>query len=430
MKKSVLFLWLLTMVSLCITGCNSKDYTMSFEDAVDATNNSALQDILLNNENFQQTFDIATTINSESNKIDASLQANSKQNLENKKSESTTTFNVNINEDDSDLTITWALDIKLVDNVVYLNLESLGLSWPEDTSFVEAMLAWFKNQWYSIPMTGLDDMPSSLSSIKDTKELNEKAKEIIINEWSMVYNWKFTQFSWYNAWKFSLDNEKLLELVKEYYENLNESLEWEEAQEMPEINIQNFEWYLVITWKDKVTTVIDNMDMVDWEMTINMNGFWGVDYEINMSANWESLLTFAATKKNSNYNVSLNVAKSIKLEWVVTPKLSSSNINIKFDATLTIKSEDEEDTDTIIPLKGSWTYNPISDFTVTAPEGAQDLTEMLSAYLWWMLESSDYDYEDGDYEYDWDYEYNLDEKIYTEESSKPVEENAEILPEA
>ena len=224
-----------------------------------------------------------------------------------------------------------------------------------------------------------------------------------------------------------MDNEKLNALIKEYYDTLDTD---EEPIEAPELNIQNFEWYLVITWKDKVTTVIDNMDMVDWEMTINMNGFWGVDYEINMSANWESLLTFAATKKNSNYNVSLNVAKSIKLEWVVTPKLSSSNINIKFDATLTIKSEDEEDTDTIIPLKGSWTYNPISDFTVTAPEGAQDLTEMLSAYLWWMLESSDYDYEDGDYEYDWDYEYNLDEEIYTEESSKPVEENAEILPEA
>ena len=424
MKKSVLFLWLLTMVSLCITGCNSKDYTMSFEDAVDATNNSALQDILLNNENFQQTFDVTTTFTSESSKIDASLQANSKQNLDNKKSESTTTFNVNINADDSDLTITWTLDLKLVDNVVYLNLESLGLAWPEDTSFVEAMLAWFKNQWYSIPMSGLNDMSSSFSSIKDTKELNEKAKEIIINEWSTVYNWKFTQFSWYNAWKFSLDNEKLLDLVKEYYDSLNESLDEEEPLEMPELNIQNFEWYLVITWKDKVTTVIDNMDMVDGETTVSVNGFWGVDYEINMLANWEPLITFTATKKNSNYNVSLNIAKSIKLEWVITPKLSSSNINIKFDATLTIKPEDEEANDSIIPVKGSWTYNPIADFTVTAPENAQDLTEMLSAYLWGMLWGSaytDYDYTDYDYEDNWDIEWEL-----TEEVSEQVEETAEV----
>ena len=419
MKKSVLLLWLLTMVSLCITWCNTKDYTMSFEDAVDATNNSALQDILLNNENFQQTFDVTTTFTSESSKIDASLQANSKQNLDNKKSESTTTFNVNINADDSDLTITWALDLKLIDNVVYLNLESLGLSWPEDTSFVEAMLAWFKNQWYSIPMTGLNDMPSSLSSIKDTKELSEKAKEIIINEWSTVYNWKFNQFSWYNAWKFSLDNEKLLELVKEYYDSLNESLNEEEPLEMPELNIQNFEWYLVITWKNKVTTVIDNMDMVDGETTMNVNGFWGIDYEINMSANWEPLLTFTATKKNWNYNVSLNVAKSIKLEWVVTPKLSSSNINIKFDATLTIKPEDEEANDSVIPVKGSWTYNPIADFTVTVPENSQDLTEMLSAYLWGMLWWSSYA--------DYDYEDNWDEWESTEEVSEPIEETAEVL---
>ena len=37
MKKSALFLGLLAVASLCLTACgNSKDYTMSFEEAVDA----------------------------------------------------------------------------------------------------------------------------------------------------------------------------------------------------------------------------------------------------------------------------------------------------------------------------------------------------------------------------------------------------------
>jgi hypothetical protein len=35
----------------------------------------------------------------------------------------------------------------------------------------------------------------------------------------------------------------------------------------------------------------------------------------------------------------------------------------------------------IIPMKGNWTYNSISEFTVEIPEDAQDLTEILQSYL-------------------------------------------------
>ena len=35
---------------------------------------------------------------------------------------------------------------------------------------------------------------------------------------------------------------------------MNTSLD--EEVEIPQFNIDNFEWYLVITWKDKVTVVI------------------------------------------------------------------------------------------------------------------------------------------------------------------------------
>jgi hypothetical protein len=62
-------------------------------------------------------------------------------------------------------------------------------------------------------------------------------------------------------------------------------------------------------------------------------------------------------------------------------KISSSKININFDALLTVKSEYEETDDTIIPLKGSWSYSAISEFSVDAPESAQDLSEMLQGYL-------------------------------------------------
>jgi hypothetical protein len=53
---------------------------------------------------------------------------------------------------------------------------------------IAMMAEGFKNQWFSIPMTGLSDMPSTFSILKDSKELNSKTKEIVINEGSMVYN--------------------------------------------------------------------------------------------------------------------------------------------------------------------------------------------------------------------------------------------------
>lgn len=408
MKKSAFLLGLLAIASLCLTACgNSKDYNMSFDEAYDAANHSAIQDILLNSDNFQQSLDLSTNIDNWANKMAITLQSNSKQNIENNKSESATNFDVNIDAEGTIVLITWTLDLKLLDNTIYLNLESLDISWPEDTSFLAAMIWGFKNQWYSIPMSWLNSMPSTFSYVKDAKSLNNQAKEMIINEWAMVYNWKFAQFNWYNARKFSLDTEKLQQLINDYYAKMNETLNEESQQEAPQLNIQNFEGYLVITGKNKVTTVIENMDMVEWETNVNVNGFWGDNYEINASSNWESILTMKASRKNSNYNVSINASDSILLEWTITPKVSSSKIDVKFDATLTIKSEYEETDDTIVPLKGNWTYNTIGDFSVTAPENAQNLTEMISAYLWSAFWWEEYSLED--------YENNLD-----------IEENAEV----
>lgn len=400
MKKNILILGLISLATLSLTACGStKDYTMSFDEAVNSANHSALQDVLTSSENVQQILSLSTNIDNWANKMAITVQSDNKQNLWNQKSTSSTTFDVNINADDTNVLVKWNLDIRVLNNIIYLNLTSLDFSSSEDTSFLTSMTEWFKNQWFSIPLEWLNNMPSTFSYIKDAKSLNEQAKEIIINEGSTTYNWIFTQFNGYNAWKFSLDNEKLQQLINDYYSRINETLDEENKQEAPQLNIQNFKWYLIITWKDKITTVIENMEMVEWETNININWFWGDDYEINAFSNWESpILTIKATKKGSNYNVYINATDSIKLEWTITPKLSSSKIDVKFDATLTVKSEYEEADDSIIPLKGNWSYSPISDFDVIAPENAQDLTELLSAYLWSMIWTGDYGYAYDEYE--------------------------------
>jgi hypothetical protein len=275
-------------------------------------------------------------------------------------------------------------------------------------------------------MSGLNDMPNTFSMLKDSKDLNDKSKEIFWNEWFMVYSWKFTQFEWYNARKFSIDNEKLNGLMKEYYDSISSGLDEDSIQETPEINIQNFEWYLVITWKHKVTTVIENMEMKNDEdaSTLVINWFAGEDTEINISQDWESIIKIIADKKGSKYNVSITMPWG-ELNWTVSPKLSKSSIKIGFDLKLTIKSEENGWKDTVIPLKGSWTYNTISEFTTTIPENAQDLTELLSSYLWSVMSWNDYEY-DEDYDYENLYNSEELEDTNTEWLATPVENPEEV----
>ena len=417
--KKILFLFGLITTTVCLSACGSKNFNMSFEEALEIANHSALQDILAenDNDNFEQTFDISGNLDTEGTKVDANISSNSKQNTSNKTSESSTKFNANITNSGETTKINWTLDIKVADDTIYVNLSALDLTGSDELAMVGVMIGWLKDQWLSIPATGLSDMPDTLSYLKDSKELNAKAKEIINNEWSVVYSWKFSQFNWYNAWKISIDNDKLNELIKEFYNTSSESESEETAEETPKLNIQNFEGYFVITWKHKVTTVIENMEIVENESTMTANWFAWDDYEINLYNGEEDLITITAQKKLSKYEISANIAKSIYLNWSISPKLSKSEINLKFDATLTIKSEIEWNPDTIIPFKGSWNYKPISDFSVTVPQDAKDLTELLGSFLGGTTLDNEY--------YAEDIENSLISEENTEEVSEEVNENSE-----
>lgn len=420
MKKSLLLLGLLT-TAVCLSACGSKNFNMTFEEALEAANYSALQEILTENDNFEQNFEIAGNFNSDWNKVDAKISSDSKQSLNQKFSESSTNFTANITSSWETTKINWALDIKLVNDTLYINIPSLDLTWDEDLTMIATMTEWIKGQRFFVSMSGLSDMPSTFSILKDSKKLNNKTKEIIKEEGSMVYNWKFSQFNWYNAWKFSIDNEKLNALIKEYYDTINSGADDESIQEIPVINIQSFEWYFVITWKDKVTTVIENMDIQDSNETINVNWFAWENFELTFSKNWQSLIKITADKKSTKYNISAVLWDSILLDGSISPKLSKSSIDLKFDAKLTIKSVEEWKSDTVIPFKGSWKYVSIPEFTVSAPNDAQDLSELLWAYLWWMMWW--YDYMDEDIYGDYDIYEEGDLNLHNSEAN--VESNVE-----
>lgn len=417
--KKFLFLLGLLGTATCLTACGSKDFNMTFEEALEAANHSEFQDILSQNDSFEQNFDIAWNFDYEWTQGNATITSNSKQNLIAKNSESSSQFNANISSEGSNIKISWTLDLKQIEDMMYINIQSLDISWLELLWINNDVTSAYTNQRFSISLTGLSEMPDTFSTLKDAKDLNERSKEIIINEGSTVYNGKFTQFNWYNARKISLDNEKLNALVKEYYDSMNKNLDAEYVEEAPELNIQNFEWYLVITWKDKVTTVIENMDITNEDETLtNANWFAGEDFELNMSTDDDVVITISAKKSGSKYNISASIANMLNLEWTISPKLSKSSIDLKYDLSLTIKSEEEWKADIVVPFKGSWKYNSISEFTTTAPESAQDLSELLWSYLgdWW----------DEYYDADYDYLYNDEYSDETEDFDIEIEEDTKV----
>jgi hypothetical protein len=95
MKKSLLLLGLISTAA-CLTACGSKTFDMSFEEALEIANHSELQDILSQNDSFEQSFDIAGNYSDEDFKVDASISSESKQNLVNNNSESSTKFDANL----------------------------------------------------------------------------------------------------------------------------------------------------------------------------------------------------------------------------------------------------------------------------------------------------------------------------------------------
>lgn len=409
MRKSIFLFGLLT-TAVCLSACGSKEFEMSFDEALEIANHSALQEVLANNDIFEQAFDIAWSIDYEWTKIDATISSEWKESTTDNKSESSINLDVNVSSEEFNMKAKWALDLKTVDNTVYLNLSTLDLEWDENVSSISMMTDLYKNHWFFISLSGLNEIPNSLSIFKDSDKLNEKAKDIIINDWNIVYNGKYEEFNWYNARKVSLDNDKLNALIKEYYTALNN---WEEIDDIPELNITEFEWYLVITWKDKVTTVIEKMVIAEDDINLIINGYSWESFELYMSTDEEQVISIKAIKDWSSYNVSANISDMAEIKWTISPKISSDSIDLKFDATLTIKNEDEEETNVVIPFKGSYKYKSISDFTVTAPEDAEDLSEMIWSslgFLWW-----DYDYED--YE---DYE-DYDDAEYLNEAEADVE---------
>ena len=167
------------------------------------------------------------------------------------------------------------------------------------------------------------------------------------------------------------------------------------------------------------------MAIAEDEILLHVNWFAGEDLELYFSEWEESLIDIIAHKNWSKYNVSASIVNTISLNWTVSPKLTKDSINLKFDASLTIKAETEWKSDIVIPFNGNWNYNSISNFVVSAPESAQDLTELLWSYLWGMTGWDWLDYEYSEIADEFGDDLNISDEPVAEEVTQPAE-NLEV----
>lgn len=419
MKISKNLLCILSLCVLFLTACWSKP-NMSFENALDSVTHSSLKEIMNDAENYKQSFNITTELHIPENNVDAniSFSTDNKENTKDLQWESLFTINIDASGDWDNwretIKIGWEAIFKHLSNAIYFKLNSLNLSDPDNLiENIDFNLTWIKNQWFSFEITEeilntlqnelpedfdlkqmynkekLQELEKKLE--KDLKDFKNNLKKTIVNEGSSVYKWIYSEFNWYNARKFSIDKEKLFytttEYIKtlipeEYIDDYTKAIEDVNIDEIIEnFPLKNFEWYLVITWKDKVQVVIENIDIKNSYSTTKINWTFGNDrYELVVKENDENIFIISAKLKNYHYNIIMKVWDLEIITWTITPKKSNWKINIDFDLSINFENNNNKIN---IPLKGWWSWEKISKFNIEIPKNSKNLLEDI-------LENSDY----------------------------------------
>ena len=395
MKRSRLILGVVSIMTLCLTACGKPN--MSFEDAVDNIAHSQLQEMMADADYYQESFNISTnfSIPDDDVKAKVSFSTDSKQNTKDSQWETNLSLDLSVSEDWDKVKIKWDAMLKQIANVIYFKLNSLDISSSDDDFIDEDAINDIKWQRYSIEITDemineiyedtMDDFDlESFEKLYDEEKVDKLVdglKKSLINKWALVYSGIYSQFDWYNAYQFSIDRDTafmafidyLKWIIPDYMmDDLMEEIEEEGLDEIFEdFPLTNFRWYLVITWKNRVQIVIENIDIEDEDG--KMYGTFGRDgYEFVAIDDDEEVFKLSAMLNESHYDISMIVDDEKVLECTITPSKSRSKIGLDFDIDIDF---DDYGDKIHIPLEGWWTWEKVSKFSVEAPEDSKDLTK-------------------------------------------------------
>ena len=404
MRKRNLILGVISIVTLCLTGCGKP--STSFEEVVDSITYSEIVEMMNKAEIYEQNFNIFSNFSMSEDNVVASmwLSTNSKENKKDSEWETKISLKVNASWDGEEwretIKINWNAIIKHLTNAVYFKLSSFNITGPEDFTSDEFLsgVESIKNKWFSFELT--EEMINKIKAgLPEDFELNEiqrkenlekleqnlkkyenNLKKAIKNDGFLVYSGIYSEFNWYNAYKFSIDKKKVFNATTEYIKTFVPEEDMDDyMREIEQINIdevlkdfplKNFEGYFVIIWEKRVQTVIENLEINDTYSKIKLNGTFGDNrYELSINEDGENVLLFSAKMNKAHYDVILKVDDLEILKWTVTPKIFFWKFTVDFDLSINIDEEIK------IPLKWSWNWQEISKFNVEKPINSQNLLE-------------------------------------------------------
>ena len=416
MKKSTFILGIVSIMTLCLTACGKPN--MSFEDAVDSIGHSQLQEMMDSAEYSQRNFNISTKFNVPEDDVkgNISISADSKHNSKDSQWESDISLKFSATIDWEQGKMQWNATVRRLAKTIYFKLNSLEMSSSDNSTPDEDTLNKLTWQRYTLNLKSKEvkemiddyiynngDFPEDYniknlySKTKINKFIND-FKESLNNEWALVYSGIYSQFNWYNAYKFSIDKKKSLTALVNYFrwimpddmiDDAMEDIEDEDRDKIFEgFPFTSFEWYLIITWKHKVQVVIENIDIDDYSLDSKINATFGNDgYKFVEIEDGEDIVVFSAMLNDNHYDVSLIVEDEEFLTWTITPSISNWKINIDFD--LVIKYEDSGDK-IKIPFQWNWSWEKINEFNVKAPKNSKNLMDVIKKYNDYIYNTQNY----------------------------------------
>ena len=442
-KNFVLLLAVLFVGLFSFTGCSTKkNYEMSYEQVISLLENQSkeMMEIFFNFEAQQRDVNLFTKIDNDDVNLDLDIQTQSKIDYNSKVQDVALYFDadVKISESELDLITSWEVNYSLIWDDMYLKLSDLSLDWPSatDLAMVAMIVNGFKWQWFKLGMSGVNMSKAfELYSLYGEKmwDIVKNVWEIMVNEWSLVYDWMFDEYKWYNARKYSVDEEKFDEMLHMYVDMMNEFYSWLLAQYAEnlwdeEINLvdfndifsgveyDNLQWYFVVVWNNDVVETMENAHMTIDGTWIVANYYYWKDwlYFEAKTEDWEDLILLVAKKNWKVYDIYANFNSMFSVKWDMKfNKFSKKDwVDVDFDLNLSVSVDPEmfadpesvKDLDMEIPFKWNYRVKNINKFSLEAPSDAIDLMEMLWWFMWAGIAGDDEYREDDEYDYlddDW-----------------------------
>ena len=400
-----------------------ENYENSFDQVVSISRNRSQEifDILSSYKVQKRDYDISTNIDLLGiNSGYLNAKGWTKVDYDSKKEDAFLSFDVGMEEIDSfNITASGSLNYSLIWDTMYFNLSNFSFkdSSPDQLAVATTMVDDLKWKWFKLELPEID--MSNIWSVYEqyrveTYGLMSKFYDIENNEWSGIYNWNFDEYDGLYARNYSVDKDKILDLLEIYFDTIQNFYRdfyavqglWDSIESE---DFFDFDWWLsdiasdingyyVILWKNEVVQTFENVKLEfsdGSEMLIN--GHYWIDWlYVEISLDWEESIIDIKNKNNNNYIVSIMLGDLFEINWNIKfNKFTKEDwIDVDFDLNLLMNldeiSYDEYESfenmeayssKIIVPLKWTYKVTKINWFNVVKHE-ATDFFDLFENYLW------------------------------------------------